>query len=246
MAKFQSTPPPAIDVNEFRKVVESRRSIRRFEDTPIPDEILNDCLDMALLAPNSSNMQPWTFYVVRSAELRKKMAVACLSQNAAKTAPVLIAVVARTDTWKRASKAILDNWPNGEPPPIVKQYYSKTAHINYSQGPLGSFGLAKKGLSTLAGFTRVVPTGGPMSPADMKVWAAKSTALAAAQLMLALRAHGYDSCPMEGYDMGRVRKLLKVPKDGFPIMIIAAGKRRADGIYHDRYRLKREDVVVEL
>ncbi|MCC6200899.1 MAG: nitroreductase family protein, partial [Moraxellaceae bacterium] len=28
---------PAINVEEFRKVVMSRRSVRRFDDTPIPD-----------------------------------------------------------------------------------------------------------------------------------------------------------------------------------------------------------------
>ena len=34
----------------------------------------------------------------------------------------------------------------------------------------------------------------------MAVWAHKSTALACENLMLSLRAYGYDSCPMEGMD----------------------------------------------
>lgn len=82
--------PTNIDVENFRKVVESRRSVRKFTDKQIPKAILDDCLDMALLAPNSSNLQPWTFYVVRSPEKKAKLVKACMSQLAAKTAADLI------------------------------------------------------------------------------------------------------------------------------------------------------------
>lgn len=33
----------------FTEVVESRRSVRRFTDTPIPDDVLRDCLRLAML-----------------------------------------------------------------------------------------------------------------------------------------------------------------------------------------------------
>jgi nitroreductase len=69
---------PAINVEEFRKVVMSRRSVRRFDDTPIPDAVLQDCLDMALLAPNSSNLQPWEFHVVKTPAVKEALG-ACLS-----------------------------------------------------------------------------------------------------------------------------------------------------------------------
>lgn len=61
---------PDIDVEEFRKVVRSRRSIRRFKPDPIPRDVLSECLELATLAPNSSNLQPWEFFVVESADLR--------------------------------------------------------------------------------------------------------------------------------------------------------------------------------
>jgi hypothetical protein len=59
--RYYEPAPQDIDVANFKKVVESRRSVRKFTDKKIPAEVLDDCLDLALLAPNSSNLQPWTF-----------------------------------------------------------------------------------------------------------------------------------------------------------------------------------------
>ncbi|MCG8519685.1 MAG: nitroreductase family protein [Pseudomonadales bacterium] len=233
---------PAANPKEFRKVVESRRSIRRFTDTAIPHDILDDCLDLAMLAPNSSNLQPWEFFVVTTPALRQKLARACLNQNAARTAPVLIAIVARTDTWAEHSRLAIQQWPEASLPGIVRTYYQRFAPLQYAQGPLGLFGLAKKSIGLAAGLARPVPRG-PYSTNEMKIWATKSTALAAENLILALRAHGYDSCPMEGFDECRVRKLLKIPRKGLVTMVLAAGKRAENGVYHQQYRFERERFV---
>lgn len=235
---------PAIAVDEFRKVVQSRRSIRRFESTPLPDSVLDDCLDMALLAPNSSNLQPWEFHVVKTPALQKALAAACLNQNAARTAPVQVVVVARLATWPAHCDLMLQEWPQATVPKIVDSYYRRLARLHYGQGPLGLWGVAKRLLASVSGWRRPVVRG-PFSRADMKVWAAKSVALGAENFMLALRAHGYDSCPMEGFDENRVRRLLRLPADAFVVMVIACGRRAADGVYHPRLRFARERFVKE-
>ncbi|MBU2875446.1 nitroreductase family protein [Marinobacter salexigens] len=242
-AKVDELSLPEIDVEEFRKVVRSRRSVRRFTDEPIPDAVLEDCLELATLAPNSSNLQPWEFYVVKTPELRGKLAEACLGQNAATTAPVLIAIVARPDTWRRHAQLALDEWPKDEKlPPIVEKYYKKIAPLHYNQGPFGLLGAAKKTAGLAVGLARPVPRG-PYSVNEMKVWATKSTALAAQNLMLALRAHGYDSCPMEGMDECRVKKLLNLPSKGLVTMVLAAGRRAENGVYNSQYRFDQKTLV---
>lgn len=40
----------------FRDLVQARRSVRKFTAEKIPDSIVHECLDLALLAPNSSNL----------------------------------------------------------------------------------------------------------------------------------------------------------------------------------------------
>lgn len=233
---------PAIDAGEFRKVVLTRRAIRRFAAEDLPQAVLDDCLDMALLAPNSCNLQPWEFHVVRTPALRARLAEACLSQNAATTAPVLVAVIARTATWNAHCDLTVAQWPTEKIPRIVETFYRRVAKIQYWQGPLGSFGLLKKAFYGAVGLFRPVPRG-PCSPAEMKLWAQKSCALAAENFMLALRAHGYDSCPMEGLDEVRVKKLLALPRDASVVMVIACGRRGERAIYHPRYRFARERFV---
>ena len=46
----------------------------------------------------------------------------------------------------------------------------------------------------------------PYNKRGMAIWAHKSTALACENLMLSLRAYGYDSCPMEGINSKRIKK----------------------------------------
>ncbi len=237
-------PVPEIDVEEFRKVVMSRRSVRRFDDTPLPDAVLNDCIDMALLAPNSSNLQPWEFHVVRTPALRKELAAACLGQNAAKTAQALVVIVARLDTWEEHCDLMLESWPQATVPKVVDNYYRRWARLHYKQGPLNLLGHGKRVFAAMAGVKRPMPRG-PFTHADMKVWAAKTVALASENFMLALRAHGFDSCPMEGFDEHRVNRILDLPANGFVVMIVGCGHRAADGVYHPRIRFERERFVKE-
>lgn len=70
----------------------------------------------------------------------------------------------------------------------------------------------------------------------MRVWAHKSTALACENLMLSLRACGFDSCPMEGFDPIRIRRLLNLPRAAEVCMVVSAGKRAENGIYGPQIR----------
>jgi len=241
-ARYREPAPQDMDPEAFERVVRSRRSVKRFTDAPIPPEVLDACLDLALLAPNSSNLQPWAFYKVQSPNKKHALVRACLDQNAAKTAAELIVVVARTDTYLENAKRNLSAWPDGNPPKIVRDYYSKLVPLMYSRGPLGTLGVAKGVVTQAVGQFRPMIRG-PFSAAELKVWAVKSTALAAENLMLALRAYGYDSCPMEGFDEARVARLLRLPQGASIPMVIGAGVRADEGVYHPQIRFERSRFV---
>lgn len=54
--------------------------------------------------------------------------------------------------------------------------------------------------------------------------AMRSCGIAAQTLMLAARALGYDSCPMDGFDYDAVGKLIHLPADHVVAMFVAVGK----------------------
>ena len=58
------------------EVLSTNRSIRRFTDEPVDDEVLRRCLEAATWAPNGANAHAWRFVVLRSPEQRAVVAEA--------------------------------------------------------------------------------------------------------------------------------------------------------------------------
>ena len=69
----------------------TRRSIRKYKNTPVPKELINKLLEAATLAPSASNSQPWSFAVIQDQELLKKYSdrakVLCLASLQSKPDP---------------------------------------------------------------------------------------------------------------------------------------------------------------
>jgi len=227
---------PKIDAKEFQKVIDSRRSVRIYEKEPLPEKIIRQCLHNALLAPNSSNLQPWEIYHIVDPAIRQLMNKACLDQIAARTAATLFVAVARTNTWQQHAQEMVRLFESaGNVPKAAIWYYKRLVPFVYNQGFLGTWGLVKRLLFFIRGLkTPVIRE--PVSKCHIKIWAVKSTALACENLMLSLRAYGYDSCPMEGYDSKMIKKILNLPKDAIVVMVISAGKRAVGGVYGPRIR----------
>jgi len=58
--------------------------------------------------------------------------------------------------------------------------------------------------------------------------AMRSCGIAAQTLMLAAKAMGYDSCPMDGFDFDAVGKLIRLPADHVIALMVAVGKKVKD------------------
>ena len=61
--------------------------------------------------------------------------------------------------------------------------------------------------------------------------------------MLSMTAEGYSTCPMEGFDSAKVKKMMNLPAGAEINMIIAVGKGTEEGVWGPRFRLPYEDVV---
>lgn len=71
---------------ELTKVIEERRSIRKYKPDPVPNDLIQKILESARIAPSASNRQPWHFIVVKDAEKKKALGL----REWASEAPVII------------------------------------------------------------------------------------------------------------------------------------------------------------
>ena len=72
----------------------------------------------------------------------------------------------------------------------------------------------------------------------------RSCGIAAQTIMLAAKAMGYDSCPMDGFDFDAVGKLIDLPDDHLIAMFVAVGKAAAPPFTRGG-QLPYEDVVLK-
>ncbi len=56
------------------RFLRTRRSVRRFADRPVPDDVLRRVLDTARWAPSAHNRQPWRWVVLQSPAVRQALA----------------------------------------------------------------------------------------------------------------------------------------------------------------------------
>ena len=54
---------------ELLEAIHTRRSIRQYEDQPVPEEMVRTVLEAAMMAPSAGNVQPWQFVVVDDREI---------------------------------------------------------------------------------------------------------------------------------------------------------------------------------
>ncbi|NLO71306.1 MAG: nitroreductase family protein [Porphyromonadaceae bacterium] len=240
----------------LEKILHFRRSVRYFdEQKELDTEKVKRCIELATLAPNSSNMQLWEFYHITDSEMLKKISHACLDQRATSTAKEIVVFVTRRDLHRKRSKAILEfekvNIARYSPTERQESrwknrylYYNRLMPFIYSRF-FGVLGIFRKILSMSISLFRPMTT--TISECDMRVVVHKTCGLAAQTFMIAMAEAGYDTCPVEGFDSRRVKKLLKLPCSAEINMVIPCGIRKGNlGIWGDRYRVPFEEVYRKL
>lgn len=82
------------------ELIKTRRSIRKFKDTPVKRQDIEACIEAARLAPSACNSQPWQFIVFDDKEAKDKFADSVFtgvysSCRHLANSPVLIAISAK-------------------------------------------------------------------------------------------------------------------------------------------------------
>ena len=190
-----------------KESIESRHSIRKYEDEPVAQEDLEEILRLTSLAPSAWNVQPWRFVVVRETGLRKRLQEAAYGQPQVTAAPVVIVVTSDMED-------VLD----------------RTDEI-----PHPGMGLdARNGL-----IKTIHDTFGPQSVEERGLWGLTQTNIAMGFLMIAAQSLGYATCPMLGFDQGKVRELLRLKEHVKFGGLVTLGVPAEKGYSHHRHSLDR-------
>ena len=87
----------------FMSLIQKRRSIRKFLEKPVEDEMIDTIIEAALRSPSSRGYNPWEFVVVTKRDLLKKLSDAKMhGSEFLKNAPLGIVVCAdpdKCDVW---------------------------------------------------------------------------------------------------------------------------------------------------
>lgn len=194
----------ATKINDFNEIITGRRSIRHYDPSvKITKEEMTEILTEATLAPSSVNLQPWRFVVIDSDEGKTTLApLAKFNQSQVETSAAVIAVFVDMNSLDFADE-IYDT--------AVQKGYMP-AEVRDQQLP------AIKGL--LEG----------MSTEQFREMNLIDGGLVSMQLMLAARAHGYDTNPIGGYEKDQIAEAYGMDKERYyPVMLLSIGKAANEG-----------------
>ena len=82
---------------DVKDCIEGRTSIRVFKPDPVPEEIVDEGLRLANLAPSAGNLQARDFIVVRNHAIKKRLMEAAYGQDFVGTAPVVVVFCANLE-----------------------------------------------------------------------------------------------------------------------------------------------------
>jgi nitroreductase len=104
-------------MSDLMSIIKGRRSIRRFENRPIPEKDLQQILEAVQWSPSWANTQCWEIVVVKNREMKERVNEALSSTNPARKglpdAPVVLALCGKVGSsgyYKGEASTKLGDW----------------------------------------------------------------------------------------------------------------------------------------
>ena len=195
-----------METSELAELITNRRSIRKWLDKPVPEEMLIRAIDLATHAPNAGNQQNWFFYVIVKGHVISAIADAVQASaeyvaswpEAVKFGELTSGMLQRSSFFRTAPAAIVV---------AAKSYLS----------PLDTIAASRPATDEKTGD---IKKGRAIANARIQ-----SVASATAYLLLALNQMGLGAVWMTGpmQAKGEIEKILNVPADMDVVAFIPVG-----------------------
>jgi len=202
--------------------IKTRRSIRKFLPSNIPDEMVTQMLEAARLGPSASNRQPWRFVVVRDKDIKKELCRICMGQKFIEEAPVIFVCFGDMNRYSiDAKKKRRQEFRDSD---VLETLSGKVANPEY----------------------QAYMDAQPVPPReDLITPVIANTYIAIEHIVLMAQALGLGSCWVGGFENARdLNRLFNLPDSLIPVIVLPVGY--TDGRNPpQRPRLAHKDIVIE-
>jgi len=106
----------------FYEDINHRRSVRFFSDKDVPIEVIENCIRTAGTSPSGAHMQPWTFVVIKQADIKAQIRELIEEEEEINYKKRM------SETWKKDLKRLRTNWekPYLETAPYLVLVFKQT------------------------------------------------------------------------------------------------------------------------
>ncbi|MBL7056019.1 NAD(P)H-dependent oxidoreductase [Candidatus Woesearchaeota archaeon] len=179
---------------EFKEIVEKRYAVKKFDKKVIPENKIEELLEIIRLSASSFGLQPYKIKIVDDQETKEKLLPASWNQPQINTCSHLMVFCANIN---------------------VKEQIEKYEEMMESAGiPLENI---KAYTGVMKGFEEGLSDDKKLS------WATKQTYLAVGNAINGATSLGFDSCPMEGFSPEEYSKILDLPENTHPVTVVTLG-----------------------
>ena len=202
--------------NDFKDIVFNRRSVREFDENyKIPRDEMFQIIKESTEAPSSVNLQPWRFVVVESQEGKDKLRpLIRFNQIQNDTSSAMIIIFGDMKCYEKTEEIYSRAVEKGFMPEDVKEQMVEA----------------------------ILPAYKGASIQKMNDIVKIDSSLAAMQMLLVARAHGYETCVIGGFEENVIAEEFGLDKERYaPVTIVAIGKGDYDT--HKSVRLEPEEVT---
>ncbi len=179
---------------QFKDIVMQRYAVKKFNGKVVPDETINELIELVRYAPSALNLQPWKIWVVTDQKLKEELRPAAFGQEQITTCSHLLVFCADPDYDSLIKKLGVLLQQNHVPEEIQAMVTGMATQF-----------------------------AGPMSPGQRLAWSQAQTYLALGNALNGAKSLGLDSCPMGGFNPDEFTRILKIPKPLVPVMLCPVG-----------------------
>lgn len=199
---------------DFQTIVTQRYNAKKFDGSRIDDARLQELFDIIRYAPSADNLQPWKIKVIEDRGTLDRLAQVTLpfNQERVKTCSHLLIFC--------ADKDLESHWPRLE-------------------AAMKKAGLPETEIQHMAGVAKMIISRDPEERLNRSQW---DVFLAVGNAVNGAKALGIDASLMGGFNAKEYARVLALPENLVPTLLVALGKAADKPL--PKVRFSREDVFL--